>query len=284
MQYKNILVAINIYEDYHHTLQTAERLAQKFGSKLTAMMVLNAPFELIPMATEYQKSLEEQVITTLNREIERLDLKSVKTITETGAPHNKITGYSNDHDIDLIVLGSHGTHGLNLLLGSTSNSVLHQAPCDVLTVRLGENKPESATLYNRVLLATDMDIDNHQLVDKAKILAEKYEGSFSVVNVQADPTVAVSTFGVVPAIHKELHKASQEQLTQWCQEQGLNVENNCIMGESSQAITEHAKDNGYNLIIVGSHHRSAIGRFFLGSTANATLHHSDTDVLVVRLK
>ena len=81
----------------------------------------------------------------------------------------KLLDYSSKHEIDLIVLGSHGKHGLNLLLGSTSNSVLHQAPCDVLTVRLGENKPESATLYNRILLATDMDKDSHQLVAKATI-------------------------------------------------------------------------------------------------------------------
>ena len=37
---------------------------------------------------------------------------------------------------DLIVVGSHGRHGLALLLGSTANAVLHGAPCDVLAVRL----------------------------------------------------------------------------------------------------------------------------------------------------
>ena len=38
--------------------------------------------------------------------------------------------------LDLIVIGSHGRHGLALLLGSTANSVLHHARCDVLAVRL----------------------------------------------------------------------------------------------------------------------------------------------------
>ena len=37
---------------------------------------------------------------------------------------------------DLIVVGSHGRHGLALLLGSTANDVLHGAPCDVLAVHL----------------------------------------------------------------------------------------------------------------------------------------------------
>jgi len=35
-----------------------------------------------------------------------------------------------------IVVGSHGRHGLALLLGSTANDILHGAPCDVLAVRL----------------------------------------------------------------------------------------------------------------------------------------------------
>ena len=42
-------------------------------------------------------------------------------------------------DFDLIVVGSHGRHGLALLLGSTANGVLHGANCDVLAVRVGQD-------------------------------------------------------------------------------------------------------------------------------------------------
>jgi universal stress protein A len=45
---------------------------------------------------------------------------------------------AKDQDIDLIVVGSHGRHGLALIFGSTSNSVLHGATCDVLAVRISE--------------------------------------------------------------------------------------------------------------------------------------------------
>ena len=40
-----------------------------------------------------------------------------------------------DNDVDLIVVGSHGEHGLALLVGSTTSGVLHEAACDVLSVR-----------------------------------------------------------------------------------------------------------------------------------------------------
>jgi universal stress protein A len=45
---------------------------------------------------------------------------------------------AKDQDIDLIVVGSHGRHGLALIFGSTSNSVLHGATCDVLAVRISD--------------------------------------------------------------------------------------------------------------------------------------------------
>ncbi|MDB4308535.1 universal stress protein, partial [Porticoccaceae bacterium] len=45
---------------------------------------------------------------------------------------------AKENHIDLIVVGSHGRHGLALIFGSTSNSVLHGATCDVLAVRITE--------------------------------------------------------------------------------------------------------------------------------------------------
>jgi universal stress protein A len=37
-----------------------------------------------------------------------------------------------------VVLGTHGQKGVQILLGSTANSVLHGANCDVLVVRVGQ--------------------------------------------------------------------------------------------------------------------------------------------------
>jgi universal stress protein A len=53
-----------------------------------------------------------------------------------GQPRQEIHKLAKEKGCDLIIVGSHGRHGLGLLLGSTSNDVLHGAPCDVLAVRL----------------------------------------------------------------------------------------------------------------------------------------------------
>ena len=51
----------------------------------------------------------------------------------------EIKAQAKEFGADLIVIGSHGRHGLTgMMLGSTANGVLHGSPCDVLTVRVGE--------------------------------------------------------------------------------------------------------------------------------------------------
>jgi universal stress protein A len=53
-----------------------------------------------------------------------------------GRPENEIHGLAEEINANLIVVGSHGRHGLALIFGSTANGVLHGAGCDVLAVRV----------------------------------------------------------------------------------------------------------------------------------------------------
>jgi universal stress protein A len=53
-----------------------------------------------------------------------------------GSPRQEVVQLAEREQVDLIVVGSHGRHGLSLLLGSTANSVLHYARCDVMAIRL----------------------------------------------------------------------------------------------------------------------------------------------------
>jgi universal stress protein A len=63
-------------------------------------------------------------------------LVDVDLEVELGTPKHEISRYVKEHKCDLVVLGSHGRHGISLLLGSTANAVLHDMPCDVLTVKI----------------------------------------------------------------------------------------------------------------------------------------------------
>lgn len=284
MAYQKMLVAINVYEDFYHELATAEKIAQKNDASLTLLMVLNTPYELIPMAVEHQSKMIEQMQRDLERQSKDLNLKSVTYNVQSGTPHHCIVDYAKEGQYDLIIIGSHGKHGVNRILGSTANGVLHRAPCDVLTVRLGQEQTPKASVYQNLLVSTDFEPDSEEVEQRAKLIAEQYNATLHAINVQADPTVAVSAYGVVPNMHNEMLDNANEKLKKWCEKHQISGEAKCVMGETAFEITRFADENSMDLIVVGSHDRNAIARFFLGSTANAILHQANQDVLVARLK
>jgi universal stress protein A len=70
---------------------------------------------------------------------DELTLAKDRQIIKVGPARTIILEEADRLGVDLIVVGSHGRHGIRLLLGSTANAVLHGAACDVLAVRLKED-------------------------------------------------------------------------------------------------------------------------------------------------
>ena len=89
------------------------------------------------------EDIEGQLIDEARQTLEklggRLNVKKTDQHVEVGPTKTKILKIADDIGADLIICGSHGRHGLSLLLGSTANAILHGAKCDVLTVRLPED-------------------------------------------------------------------------------------------------------------------------------------------------
>src|SRR5690606_15629525 len=66
----------------------------------------------------------------------QIGLGEERTRVLIGRPETESHRFADENGVDLIVVGSHGRHGLQLLLGSTSSATLHRANCDVLAVRI----------------------------------------------------------------------------------------------------------------------------------------------------
>mgnify|MGYP002526951888 CR=1 FL=1 len=59
MYYQKILVAINIYEDYEHVVNSACAVAHKVGAKIDVITVIDNTAEFVPAAVDFQKNLQE---------------------------------------------------------------------------------------------------------------------------------------------------------------------------------------------------------------------------------
>jgi len=83
---------------------------------------------------EYQKSEARRKMAELARRLGCPEAKREVLFTAGSAWH-EIVSFAEQSHADLIVLGSHGHHGIAAILGSSANGVVNRAPCDVLVVR-----------------------------------------------------------------------------------------------------------------------------------------------------
>jgi universal stress protein A len=144
--YKHILLAVNYSAQNDYVANKAKSLADTYQAKLSIIHVLdNIPMpdtnygSVIPLNENSNYDLLEAEKTKLIVLGKRLAVSEDNQWLVWGVPKEEIIEIAIQQHIDLIVVGSHGRHGLALLLGSTANSILHHANCDVLAVRLLDN-------------------------------------------------------------------------------------------------------------------------------------------------
>lgn len=144
-QYTHILLAADFNQESDIVVKRAKALADTFGAKLSLVHVLE------PISIAYggefpvdlgdlHKELEKQAQTQLAALGDQLGVAAENRYLEVGITEKEILRVAKAHGVDLIVMGSHGRHGLALLLGSTANAVLHHADIDVLAVRVSAKK------------------------------------------------------------------------------------------------------------------------------------------------
>jgi universal stress protein A len=146
MTYQHILVAIDLADECHPVMRRAQALAASSGAQLSLVHIVE------PMAMAFGGDVPMDLSMLQQQQFdqarERLDgfasrypeLTAGHRHLAYGQPRQEIHRLAAEQKCDLIVVGSHGRHGLALLLGSTANDVLHGAPCDVLAVRLTKDQ------------------------------------------------------------------------------------------------------------------------------------------------
>lgn len=142
--YQHVLVAVDFSKDNQAVVERAMEIAQRNTAKLTLLHIVEyasiaySGDLIMPEEVMVDKELMQQADNQLRALKDTLNLPQVDTAVEIGSPKHEIVRVAEEREADLIVIGSHGRHGFQLLLGSTANGVLHLAKCDVLAVRVSE--------------------------------------------------------------------------------------------------------------------------------------------------
>jgi len=142
--YKHLLVGLDLSPESQQVVDRVKLLFSDSEIKISVCHILeplaftyggDIPVDL----SDVQIQLEQQAKERLDALAEQLNVAEDNRHVLLGQPAKEMHRIASEDAVDLIVVGSHGRHGLALIFGSTSNSVLHGASCDVLAVRISEN-------------------------------------------------------------------------------------------------------------------------------------------------
>ncbi|SES73283.1 universal stress protein A [Nitrosospira multiformis] len=157
--YRHILLAVDFSEHGNHVIRKARYLAETFQAKLSIIHVLdNIPMPdmaygtIVPLEEYSAYELLEAEKKKLEQVADRLGVDVRQRWLVWGVPAQEIVRVAEQEQVDLIIVGSHGRHGLALLLGSTANSVLHHAKCDVIAIRLQDEVTSEESILERSAL------------------------------------------------------------------------------------------------------------------------------------
>ena len=144
---KKILVPVDFSECSKKALAYAVPFAKQFGATIDVLYVIPPYYALDPYGvTEYER-VERQLRASGEQKLAALVLEEipqtvpVEILVRTGRAAQEIVDAAKELETDLIIIATHGRNGLkHMVIGSTAENVVRQAPCPVLTVREKEHE------------------------------------------------------------------------------------------------------------------------------------------------
>ncbi len=147
---RKILIALDATDEAEDVLEGATGLDPRGAADLQVVTVIpplmggvsgmdGASFAASWPLRDMEETIAQETTKNIRERVAAYGISPEQVITRIGRPALEIKAQAKEFGADLIVIGSHGRHGLSgVMLGSTANGVLHGSPCDVLTVRVGD--------------------------------------------------------------------------------------------------------------------------------------------------
>lgn len=281
-RYKKLLVAVDGSESSMHALKVSFKFAINEKSWITVVSVVpHYTGDLDSVAVgdimaSMRKPCEDALLKA--REMAEREKALIKTVYEEGEPYERIIDLAESENCDLIVMGRRGLRRLErMLVGSVTARVIGYSPIDILVV------PRDTTVsWETILLATDGSKYSMTATKRAIDFAESYGGELKAISVVDVPA---EFYGEAPQIVDDMIKKAKgyaEDVKKQAESAGVKTETFVREGESYLAITDLARKQDINTIVMGSHGRTGLKRLLMGSVTEKVIGHSPCPVLVVK--
>ena len=279
---KTILVPTDFSDQATYALDLAYDIAKKSGASIKVLNVVEAPAESSFNAmgeastsdglnsvyfVQLVKGVEQRLVA-IDNDAKYSDVK-LEGYVEVGNPYESISRTIVDHEVDLVVMGTLGSSGLEeIFVGSNTEKVVRRAHCPVLAVKEAVHAQE----IKNIVLATNLRDDHQGLFTELTKLQQLFDATIHIVRINTP-----SSFENDRYYKTEMEKFAQQYgLTNYT----LNVYND---SDEEDGIIYFAEQIHADLIAMGTHGRSGISRLLSGSIAEDVVNHAKRPVWTFKL-
>lgn len=269
-------------------LEHALDIATTHGATLHLLNVADTTREsLTQIQGQVVDTLESEGNKVVNEAADQAEERDIPVIANVlqGEPHSTIVDYAADREVDLIVMPTHGRRGLTrLLLGSTTERVVRTSPVPVLTVR-PDAETEPVYPYRDVLVPTDGSECARAALDLGIDLAGEEETALHLLSVVDSTTLGVDVRAELQVEYLEQHARNiLADAASVAADAGVDPADTTIEFGTPiyRGILEYAETHDVDVIVAGTHGRSGLDRYLLGSVTEKLVRTAPVPVLTVR--
>jgi nucleotide-binding universal stress UspA family protein len=287
----NILVARDFSASSNYALACGFALAKRFdatvhmvGVKVRADDLFNPTDEPAGLVDRIREQFKERSRASLTSEgFDPESLRVHHALIRGEAPAPALLEYVEDHEIDLVVLGTAGRRGVRrALMGSVTEEMLRLASCPVLTAR-AEGEVDAASIQ-RVVAPTDLSKASRAALQYALSIARAYDVPLALLHVVEDASVPPA-YGVegAPMDAADVDARVQRALNQQLARLGVSSTRATVHVEEGHPVREIVDFSApRDLIVMSTHGRAGLDRTFMGSVAENVIRRSICPVLSAR--
>jgi nucleotide-binding universal stress UspA family protein len=258
MKIDHILFPVDFSEHSRALNPEVEWLAKHFGAKVTLLHVFEIPItcygpgEAPLFDAEILERAEEKAKQQLKDYEINLPPDSVDRVVADGSAACHITNWTGDHDVDLIVMGTHGYGRLRrLLLGSVAMKVMHDVNCPIWThsALVPQTGAQKGQISN-IVCALELAVEAVPLLRFTKELAADFGANVRIVHSVPQEEVRPYTY-FDRELHEDLMKLAGQEIARLQLEAGTNFSVSLTEGSIGQDVADIVLDQHSDLIVVG---------------------------------
>lgn len=268
-------------------LDHAIDIAAEYDAELHLLNVADTTIDsVVGVRADIVDVLENEGEEIVDQAAERARRHGVDTVTEVvqGEPFRTIIEYAPARDIDLIVMPTHGRGGLpRVVLGSTTERVVRRSDVPVLTVQTGEDFSIEYP-YQNVLVPTDGSDCARAALDVGIDVAKAEDASLHLRSVIDIASLGVDVRSDIQTTQlQETAETILEEASAVARDAGVDPGSDTVSATSiHKAILDVIEEQDIDLVVVGTHGRTGLDRYLLGSVTEYLIRTSPIPVLTVR--